>query len=212
MRIPINGTEARVIGETLVVSSELPLKILSSDVNSGGFSHAKYIINHHVELDYDHNDPVADIERVLENLGIREKAVGMLTAVRMENVAVETNGPATAVVTGGVTNAIASGEESTEGGTINIILLIDANLSEAAMVNAVINATEAKTIALRDLEIKSKRSGELATGTSTDTIAIACTGNGDRLRFAGASTDIGKHIGLATRKAVRDAIAKQEKS
>lgn len=211
MRVPIKGIEARIMGETLVISSEVPLKILSSDVLEGGFFHARYILNHHVELDYDPDSPTKDLEKVLEELGIKERAAGMLTAVDMENVSIATNAPATAVVTGGVTNAIASGEESDGGGTINIILLIDANLSEAAMVNAVINATEAKSLALRDLKIKSKRSDELATGTSTDTIVVACTGKGEKLKYAGNATDLGECIGLAVRTASKDAVIKQEK-
>ena len=211
MRIPIKGIEARIIGDTLVVSSEIPLKILSSDVLEGGFFHARYILNHRVELDYDHDSPAGDMEKVLDGIGIKEKAAGMMTAVDLENIHVTTCEDVTAVITGGVTNAIASGEKQEGVGTINIILLIDANLSDAAMVNTVINATEAKTLALRDLNVKSKRSDELATGTSTDTIVIACTGKGEKLKYTGNATAIGECIGLAVRKATREAIIKQEK-
>lgn len=210
MRIPIKGIEARIIGATLVISSEIPLKILSSDVLEGGFFHAGYILNHHIELDYGHDSPAKDLEKVLEELGIKERAAGMMTAVDLENVHITTCESVTAAVTGGVTNAIASGEKQEGGGTINIILLIDANLSDAAMVNAVINATEAKTLALRDLNIKSKRSEEIATGTSTDTIVVACTGKGEKLKYAGNATSLGECIGLATRKATREAVIKQE--
>lgn len=211
MRIPIKGIEARIIGDTMAISSEIPLKILSSGVLEGGFFYAKYILNHHVDKDYDHNDPGDDIERAANQLGIKERAVGMMTAVDLENVSIKSREYVTAVVTGGVSNATASGERASGGGTINIILLIDANLSDAAMVNAVINATEAKTLALRDLNIKSTRSDETATGTSTDTIVIACTGRGEVLKYAGAATTLGEFIGLSTREAVREAIIKQEK-
>ena len=83
-----------------------------------------------------------------------------MTAVDLENASVTSQGFVTAVVTGGVSNAVASGEGGSSGGTINITLLVDANLSDAAMVNAVIVATEAKTLALRDLNIKSRKSTE----------------------------------------------------
>ena len=207
MKIPIDGIEARIIGDTLVISSssEVPLKILSSCILGGGFVFAKFILNHHVHKDYDHGSPDDDLQKVVHQLGINENAVGMMTAVDLENASVTSQGFVTAVVTGGVSNAVAS------GGTINIILLVDANLSDAAMVNAVIVATEAKTLALRDLNIRSRKSTEIATGTSTDSIVIACTGRGEVIKYAGPATSPGECIGLATREAVREAIIRQEK-
>jgi len=211
MKIPIDGIETRIIGDTLVISSELPLKILSSCILGGGFTSAKFIINHHVEKNYHHGSPDEDLQRVVHQLGINENAVGMMTAVDLENTSITSQKSVCAVVTGGVSNAIASGESGSSGGTINIILLVDANLSDAAMVNAVITATEAKTLALRDLNIKSRKSAEIATGTSTDSIVIACMRKGDAIKYAGPATSLGESIGLATRKAVREAIIKQEK-
>ena len=207
MKIPIDGIEARIIGDTLVISSssEVPLKILSSCIRGGGFAFAKFILNHHVHKDYDHGSPDDDLQKVVRQLGINENAVGMMTAVDLENASVTSQGFVTAVVTGGVSNAVAS------GGTINTILLVDANLSDAAMVNAVIVATEAKTLALRDLNIRSRKSTEIATGTSTDSIVIACTGRGEVIKYAGPATSLGEFIGSATREAVRDAIIRQEK-
>lgn len=211
MEIPINEIKVRIIGDTLVISSEVPLKILSSCILGGGFTSAKFIINHHVDKDYHHGSPDEDLQKVVHQLGINENAVGMMTAVDLKNVSIVSEGNVTAVVTGGVSNAIASGERVNSGGTINIILLIEANLTDAAMVNAVISATEAKTLALRDLNIKSRRSTEVATGTSTDSIVIACTGRDEVIKYAGPATSLGEFIGVATRKAVREAIIKQEK-
>ena len=207
MKIPIDGIEARIIGDTLVISSssEVPLKILSSCIRGGGFTFAKFILNHHVHKDYDHGSPDDDLQKVVRQLGINENAVGMMTAVDLENASIKSQGFVCAVVTGGVSNAVAS------GGTINIILLVDANLSDAAMVNAVIVATEAKTLALRDLNIRSRKSTEIATGTSTDSVVIACTGRGEVLKYAGPATSPGEFIGSATREAVREAIIRQEK-
>lgn len=210
MKIPIKGIETRIIEDTLVISSESPLKILSSCILRGGFSSAKFILNHHVNKNYYSDSPDEDMQEVVRKLSINENAVGMMTAVDLENVSIKTEKYVTAVVTGGVSNALASGEKGSSGGTINIILLIDADLCDAAMVNAVIIATEAKTLALRDLDIKSNISMEIATGTSTDSIVVACTRRGELLRYAGPATALGECIGLATRKAVREAIIKQE--
>ena len=85
-----------------------------------------------------------------------------------------------AVVTAGLSNATTPGLSApvTPGpGTINMILLIDACLTPAAMVNAVITATEVKTQVLMARGVRTPE-GYAATGTSTDTIAVASTGSG----------------------------------
>ncbi|NOZ76173.1 MAG: adenosylcobinamide amidohydrolase [Euryarchaeota archaeon] len=210
MEVPVEGVELRVEGDTLVVSSDSPLKVLASAVLGGGFSRVRYIINHHVDRDYRSGEPEKDLERVARDLGIHEPVVGMMTAVPMDKAASESRGAVTAVVTGGVSNAVAAGEEAGGGGTINTIVLVDANLTEAAMVNAVITATEAKTLALGDLGVRSAISGEAATGTSTDAVVIACTGRGPLLRYAGTATGVGREIARATRRAVREAVAGYE--
>ena len=208
------GIEGTVGGDTLVISSEEPMKVLSSAVMGGGITETRYILNHHVDKGYRSENPVQDLEVVAREARIEEKAVGMMTAVDLENAVVKTFGEVTAVVTGGVTNALAAGEEVEWGtpGTINIILLIDADLTDAAMVNAVIVATEAKTLALGDLGVKSTVSEARATGTTSDAIAVASTGKGETLRYAGTATDVGRTIALAVREAVREAILKQDKS
>lgn len=213
MDIPIEGIEGKVMGDTLVISSEEPMKVLSSAVLGGGITETRYILNHHVDKGYRSDNPVQDLKGVSRETGIEEKVVGMMTAVDMENVVVKTFGEVTAVVTGGVTNALAAGEEVEWGtsGTINIILLIDADLTDAAMVNSVIVATEAKTLALGDLDVKSTVSEARATGTTSDAIVVACTWKGEILRYAGTATDVGRAIALAVREAVREAIIKQDK-
>ena len=74
-----------------------------------------------------------------------------------------------------------------QAGTINIILLLDANLTRGAMLNAFITATEAKTAVIQSRNIRTP-DGDLATGTSTDTITIATTGKGKLQTYAGSVT------------------------
>jgi iron complex transport system ATP-binding protein len=210
VRIPIEGINAEIRENTLIIDSESPLRTLSSAVVGGGFRSTRFVLNTHVSKDYRSDLPEKDLQEIAGRLGIRENFVGMMTAVDLRNVSIVSEGNVTAVVTGGVSNAIASGETSHSKGTINIILIIDANLADSAMVSAVITATEAKTLALHDLNIKSRKSGEIATGTSTDSIVIACTRRGGVVRYAGGATSLGRLIGKTTRKAVREAIIKQE--
>lgn len=86
-------------------------------------------------------------------------------------------------------------------GTINIILLVDGNLTPAAMVNAVLTATEAKTRALFELGVRCPDGGP-ATGTTSDAIVIAATGRGQPHLFAGTATVVGQMIGRAVYAAI----------
>jgi adenosylcobinamide-phosphate synthase len=101
------------------------------------------------------------------------------------------------VVTAGLSNPASPGlspAAALAAGTINIILLVDAQLTPAAMVNAVITATETKTQLLLERGVRTPE-GNPATGTSTDAVVVACTGRGDPLPYAGPATLVGWLIG-----------------
>jgi hypothetical protein len=74
---------------------------------------------------------------------------------------------------------------------------------------AFITATEAKTAGLRELDVRSKYSGDPATGTITDSIVIASTNMGSKIRFGGPASKLGQMVGYCTREAVKDAVIKQ---
>jgi adenosylcobinamide hydrolase len=149
------------------------------------------------------------------------------TGADMENVAVcEKSYQKLAVsclATGGVGNALRMGVDKgnwieRDGkyvntlGTINIIILINAPLSDGAMARAIITATEAKTAALQDMDARSSASPQnQATGTGTDNIMIV-SGKGPRkpILFTGGHTKIGELIGVSTKTAVTEAVKKQE--
>src|SRR2546429_2808655 len=59
----------------------------------------------------------------------------------------------------------------------------------AALVNAVITATEVKTLALTSAGVRCA-DGRLASGTSTDAVVVAATGRGPRCRFGGPLSDL----------------------
>jgi len=126
----------------------------------------------------------------------------------------------TVFATAGTSIAVTAGEsaaskkdsfQSERCGTINIILLVDGNLTESCMVDALKTVTEAKTVALRELDVRSRFSGDAASGTLTDSIAVACTKKGDAIKFAGTFTMLGELIGKCVRESVKTAIYKQEK-
>jgi len=97
-----------------------------------------------------------------------------------------------------------------EPGTINIIVLPNMRLSSRAMARAVISATEAKTAALADLDIRSSENPRFyqATGTGTDNIIVA-EGRGVSIENAGGHSKMGELIARAVYEAVQEAIARQ---
>ncbi|MEY9092821.1 adenosylcobinamide amidohydrolase [Paenibacillus sp. RC84] len=85
-------------------------------------------------------------------------------------------------------------------GTINIIVAVEGELTDEAMVNAVITATEAKAAALQDLGV-ALDDGSGATGTTTDAVLIASTQRGRLHRYAGTATYLGHMIGRSVYEA-----------
>lgn len=97
-----------------------------------------------------------------------------------------------------------------EPGTINMIILTNMRLTARAMNRAIITATEAKTAALDDLDIRSAYTPltNPATGTGTDNI-IVVEGAGDRIASTGGHTKMGELIAKAVYAGVREAVFKQ---
>ncbi len=170
---PLPGITVTSGPRAVRVSSEAPLAILSSAVVGGGPDELREILNVHVDDKYDGERPEEDLAAVAAELGIHERFVGLMTAAYTEyaRCAVESLDEVTvaAVVSIGLYNISSAGvtppiglnsEGPADGaaapgpGTINVILLVDAALTAAAMVNAVITATEAKTMTLAEWDVK----------------------------------------------------------
>lgn len=66
-------------------------------------------------------------------------------------------------------------------------MLLEGALEPAALVGAVQSATEAKTAALRDANVRTPF-GELATGTTTDTVSVVSLAPAPRSPYAGLAT------------------------
>jgi adenosylcobinamide amidohydrolase len=97
-------------------------------------------------------------------------------------------------------------------GTINLILLTNAALTEAAMARAIITATEAKTAALQDLDVRSNYSPQYqATGTGTDNIIVVSGKMGTPLHVTTGHTKMSELIGFSTKNAVTEALMKFDK-
>jgi adenosylcobinamide amidohydrolase len=84
-------------------------------------------------------------------------------------------------------------------GTINIVAFLPAPLADAALVNAVATATEAKVQALVE-------AGFDATGTATDALFIACpvAGDGNAEPYGGPRSSWGARLARAVHAAVAE--------
>jgi len=167
---------------------------------------------------------------VCKELGLDPDAVAMMgTAANMNYAArvVETCAElrVCAVVTAGVEgNAACAGDpahwhETESGqmerhpheGTINTMMFVNWPLAPSAMARAVAVMTEGKSAALQELAVSSLYSQDLATGTGTDQFCIAAPMDETRKpkARAGHHVKLGEMIGLAVRKATREALRLQ---
>jgi adenosylcobinamide hydrolase len=222
---PLDGITFELIsshqGPYLLWKSFQPLRTLNSSTCGGGFGNHTCLINRQVDKNYHARDPIEEMNYFLLNEGLRpDETAGMLTAAWVEDAGIHTEswvdeGKAKhdqlmvcTYVTVGLSNKARAGDTlpatALYPGTINTIVFIHGTLTDAAMVNAVITATEAKTAALTDLGIcmDSSNGGRPATGTTTDAVLIAANNKGSFHRYAGTATQLGYCIGRAVYESI----------
>jgi iron complex transport system ATP-binding protein len=205
---PFPGVEVLRTPQALWVRSAAPLNVLSSGMAGGGYLQTRHILNLHVHKDYAGDDPSGDLSGCARSLGIDEPFAGLMTAAMIDRAApfsAQMGAVGVCVLaTIGLGNAAAAGITPPAGwqpGTINIIVIADACLTPAALVNLAITVTEAKCDFLRRLGWRTAE-GEQATGTSTDALALASTGRGPALPYAGPATPVGYLAARLVRQAL----------
>ncbi|OQY06296.1 MAG: adenosylcobinamide amidohydrolase [Desulfobacteraceae bacterium 4572_123] len=148
----------------------------------------------------------------------QETGCFLFTGADMDNLAVKSEKyremEVFALVTAGVEhNALRMSKDLGgyyEPGTINVIIMTNMQLAPRAMTRAIISATEAKTAALMDMDIRSSYSAQIhkATGTGTDNVLVV-QGTGTLIENAGGHTKMGEMISKAVYAGVREAVYKQ---
>lgn len=203
----------------LLLQSPAHMDCLSNAIYGGGLGRIDRVANIYVDRFYDCNHPEQDVEKLFQDWGYTpQSTAGLLTAVRLEHAAVleETgqDGSIFCCTTAGVSNGARAGSERTtfpayQPGTINIMLILDARMTQAAMVNAVITAVEAKAAALADLGIRDAENGLIATGTTTDAIVLGVSQSSSypiEHRYCGTATDLGASIGRLVYGSVQESL------
>lgn len=201
----------RICAEDFAISNDMvlyqsptPLKTVSSAVVNAGSGWFRNFMNRHVDAAYNVDDSVREMTEFIAGNGLKTTdTVGMMTAVQTQDVIVkEYEGPFGSVViavTAGVGNGVdvsKAVERSVQVGTINTWIMVNGVLSDEAFIQAMITATEAKTKALQERQVKDPLTGTIATGTSTDSCLVAATQQGEKLPYAGPITELGKLIGV----------------
>lgn len=182
-------------------------RMISSAVLGGGIGERTWVLNAQVSHGYRRTDPGRHLAGLALGAGVRGPGVGLMTAADVSAYACAADGGAEAVVTSGVhvRGWAACPGEGTAGpeapGTINIVVALPVALTDAALVNAVATATEAKVQALVE-------AGYDCSGTPTDAVCVAARvpspGEAGHA-FAGPRSLWGARLARAVHRAVREA-------
>lgn len=153
-----------------------PVRMIASGTLGGGFTRGEWVINAEVTLSYRRDDPTDHLRGIATELGLPPDAgAGLMTAADVRRMRGADDGGAHCDATVGLsypTWAAEAGDAPPPAttwrpGTINLVCLLPVPLTDAALVNAVITATEAKTQALLE-------AGVPGTGTASDAIVVCC--------------------------------------
>jgi adenosylcobinamide amidohydrolase len=180
-------------------------RMISSGVAGGGIGPREWVLNAQVPATYSRMDPAVHIAELAAGLGLAGEGVGLLTAASVadavqcgdEGVRVTATVGLRVPTWAAAPPGTADREQAPawRPGTINIIVSVPVPLRDAAYVNAVMTATEAKTQAVLE-------AGFRATGTASDAICVAAPVAGEPEDFAGPRSVWGVRIARAVHSAV----------
>ncbi|MFE2051086.1 adenosylcobinamide amidohydrolase [Streptomyces sp. NPDC059459] len=180
----------------------------SSAVLGGGIGERAWVLNAQVAHGYRRTDPARHLADLAGAAGARGPGVGLMTAADVSAPGSGRDGGAEAVVTAGVSvrgwaaSPAAGATGAAAPGTINIVAALPVALSDAALVNAVMTATEAKVQALLE-------AGLDCSGTPTDAVCVAARVPGadsEVHSFAGPRSQWGARLARAVHRAVLAAL------
>ena len=185
-----------------------PMLAISSAPLGGGLGLRQWVLNVQVPHAYDGAEPGSHLAALAAEAGTLGVGVGMMTAVDVRVASTVQREGITVDATVGVIGAAqwaAAPEPSPQRsdvaaagapGTINIVVALPERLSEAALVNTIGTATEAKTQALWDAGID-------GTGTATDALCVLCPPSGDAHAYGGPRSLWGGRLARVVYRAVR---------
>ena len=177
-----------------------PFRAVATTIVGGGLGTRSWLLNAEVPIEFHHPDPAAYAAAIGAQHGlVAGRGIAMLTAAPVLDVACADDDGATCAATVGVSTptwaAAPDGAWSRWGpGTINLVCWVPVPLSDAALVNALATATEAKAQALFEAAVP-------GTGTASDAVAVCCPLGGDEV-YGGPRSRWGAPLARAVHAAV----------
>jgi adenosylcobinamide hydrolase len=173
-----------------------PFRAASTGVN-GGIRSVPALLNHTLRPGCDSFDAEKELGMAAAGAGIGSDFFGLLTTVPAGQACVLQYDFVTVFVTAGIRR-----EEPGRAGSVGIIVTSSEGMSDGALLETIMVATEAKAEALSKL-------GLPMTGTPADTIIAACEGN-ERHVSAGRLTDAGKRVREAVLHGIPAALTRND--
>lgn len=177
-----------------------PRLVISSAPAGGGIGARRWVLNAEVPLGYGRHDIEVHVGELAADLGCDGDGVGMLTAATVSRWTAADDAGVEAVATVGLSKPTwAASADDGHGrwapGTINVVAFLPVRLSDAALVNAVATAAEAKAQALLER-------GVPGTGTASDAVCLVCPIGAAPEPFAGPRSTWGARLARAVHAAV----------
>ena len=168
----------------------------STGVN-GGIRSVSTLLNHTTGEGRDPAYPEKALEIVAARAGIGGDYFGLLTTVPASQACVLQYDSITVFITAGIRR-----EQPGGAGAIHILVTSSEGMSDAALLETIMVATEAKAGALLALDLP-------LTGTSADAVIAACEGE-EKHRSAGRMTDMGKRVREAVLHGIPEALTRHD--
>ncbi|WP_238429239.1 adenosylcobinamide amidohydrolase [Frankia nepalensis] len=191
-----------------------PARMISSAVLGGGLARGEWVVNAEVTHDYRRDDPAGHLGDIVAELGLPVGAgAGLMTAADVRRMCGAIDGGVRCDATVGLAyptwaaapDGLAPLAARWRPGTVNLVCLLPVWLSDAALVNAVVTATEAKSQALLE-------AGVPGTGTASDAIVVCCPdGPAERwpgVEYCGPRSPWGARLARAVHAAVAEGTAR----
>ncbi|MGW0504733.1 adenosylcobinamide amidohydrolase [Micromonospora sp. NPDC003241] len=184
----------------LVWRAVRPLRAVGTGPLGGGLGVRRWVLNATVPMSYDRDDPADHLAGMARRLGLDGPGVGLLTGVDVTEVVARTDTGVQVWATVGLGTPVPAAAPDVAApaqrvGTVNIVVYVPARLGDAALVNAVATATEAKVQAISDL-------GLPGTGTPTDAVTVLCPPDGPVSAYGGPRSAWGAPLARAVHAAV----------
>ncbi|MFD7736153.1 adenosylcobinamide amidohydrolase [Kitasatospora phosalacinea] len=179
-------------------------RMAGSGVLGGGIGERHWVLNAQVRAGYGRMDPAEHLAELAAAQGLSGPGTGLMTAAEVDACTWAEDGGVTAVVTTGIgvptwaaAPAVPAAAEYVPG-TINILAVVPAPVSDAGLLNLLTTATEAKVQALLE-------AGYDCSGTPSDALCIAVRAalpGRDPEPFGGPRSHWGSRLARAVHRAV----------